>query len=96
MCTTSKYLITAGSDGTLKLFNWVEEGSSLPLLSLIRSIDILIWSYPNVFQNKNIPRQIVSIHLVYSDNSADNDGGIMVLGTSYGEAVVLKCGSGLL
>lgn len=91
MVTTSRYLITGCAEGIVNIMSWKEQASSLPLLALIRSINLIEWCKPEeLFIQKHIRRRIQSMHLNMA--SEEREDGWLFIGTSYGEIVILNCG----
>jgi hypothetical protein len=53
MVSSARYLITGCTGGCIQIRSLLEEGSSLPLLSLLRQIHMMDWGQPiDLFKNR--------------------------------------------
>ena len=79
---TQRHAITISDDGMISLFD-------LYSFARVRTIDIMEWgNYRNLLERPDVRRKIKSVHL----EEDHVNGGNMVLGTSYGDIIMLKLG----
>jgi hypothetical protein len=80
---TYKHVITCGDDGCLVFYE-------IQHLVRIRSINIQAWASAKGLMNRpDIPRRLKCMHV--SEDPAR--GGLLTVGTSYGEVVIMSIGS---
>lgn len=85
LVNTYRHAITISDDGFLKMFD-------LQTFALIRQVDVLDWSiYKGLMSNirTDIPRRLKCIHL----KEDSTNGGVMVIGTNYGDVMVFSLGT---
>jgi len=82
MSATWKHMITISDDGFLLLYE-------LDSLHLIRRLNVLEWcSFKGLISRPDIPRKLKCIDVVEDQE----EGGMMVVGTQYGDVVVMSIG----
>lgn len=80
---TQRHAITISDDGFIIFYD-------LYNFDRVRSIDILEWCiYRSLLERPDILRKIKSVHLEENFET----GGNLVLGTSYGDIIMLKLGT---
>lgn len=83
LASTYRHMVTIGDDGKLVLYN-------LDTFDKIRSLDILEWcNYRNLVEYSTIPRKLTCISI----QEDEVNGGLMVVGTSFGEIIVMSIGT---
>ena len=82
LASTWKHMVTVGDDGILLLYE-------LDTLVLVRRLDVQEWcNFRNLLPRPDIPRRMKSICIQEDQES----GGMMVLGTNYGDVIVMSIG----
>jgi hypothetical protein len=83
MAKTWRHVITTGDDGFILLHDVLT-------FTKVRSVNVMEWgNYRSLFSNEHIDRKIKSIHLEENYDS----GGHLVVGTSYGDIVLISLGT---
>jgi len=82
MASTWKHMITVGDDGMLLVYE-------LDTLALIRRLDVQEWCiYRNLLTRPDIPRRLKCLSI----QEDQQEGGMMAVGTNYGDVIVMSIG----